>query len=191
LPVGAGLLLVIRFSSRLRITKELVNKSARKKNAAAARLIQIVQRFQLFTSSNAASSPSRYQKGRAAYQTKRFSDAVPFLTEAAGNGDERAMTLMAGILQGGLDGRPADSNRSYSYLKAAAEKGFGPAIGSLGSITLTGKGVPKDLAEARRLLLLADKRNYPRATALSVFRSHHVVPFVLMRSWLFRSHRRQ
>lgn len=107
-----------------------------------------------------------YQKGRTAYQAKRFSDAVPFLTEAAENGDERAMTLMAGILQGGLDGRPADSNRSYSYLKAAAEKGFGPAIGSLGSITLTGKGVPKDLAEARKLLLLADKRNYPRATAL-------------------------
>ncbi|UUZ74465.1 sel1 repeat family protein [Polaromonas sp. P1(28)-13] len=111
-------------------------------------------------------SQTAYQRGRVAYQAKQFTNAYPLLNEAAMLGDERAMTLLGGMAQNGQGGQVIDLGRARLYYESAAAKGFGPAIGTLGLMSLTGKGTSKNAAEAARLFVLADSRNYLRATAM-------------------------
>ncbi|MES2401655.1 MAG: sel1 repeat family protein [Pseudomonadota bacterium] len=115
---------------------------------------------------------SSYARARAAYVAKRYDEAVPLLREAAneaGGGDERVTTMLGALHESGLGGLVADAAQARELFGKAAATGFGPAIYALGLMNYNGKGAKdgkSDMPEARKLLVLADKRDEPRATSL-------------------------
>ncbi len=112
---------------------------------------------------------SSYARARAAYVAKKYDDAMPLLREAAKEaegGDERVTTMLGALYESGLGGLVVDAAQARELFGKAAVKGFGPAIYALGLMHYKGKDVGGDMLEARKLLVLADRRDEPRATAL-------------------------
>jgi predicted Zn-dependent protease len=109
---------------------------------------------------------SAYQRGRVAYVERRYSEALPLLEEAAAAGDERANALLGAMAQrGDVTGTP-DLDKARGHLEAAASHGYGPAITALGSMSLSGRGLPQDRQQAARMFQFGSDHGDPRGTAM-------------------------
>lgn len=97
---------------------------------------------------------------------------LPMLKHQANGGSVVAQTTLARALRDGLrntagsESAPRgalDLDASVQWFQKASDAGFPIAQLDLGEMRRRGSGVPKDTVQARRLIEMAAKANYPRA----------------------------
>ena len=88
-----------------------------------------------------------YQKGKAYYDNKQYSEAVPWLRKAAEQGYAQAQHRLGECYSGGR-GVTKDETQAVAWYRKAAEQGYAAAQFSLGSCYYYGKGVTKDETQA-------------------------------------------
>jgi tetratricopeptide (TPR) repeat protein len=92
-----------------------------------------------------------FQKGKAAYDAKNWSDAMRFYRLAADKGNIAAMAGISGMYHEGA-GVKLDFTESLRWARMAAEKGDQFAMGMVGVQYAGGEGVAKDCGIARQWL---------------------------------------
>jgi TPR repeat protein len=97
---------------------------------------------------------------------------LPTLKHQANGGSVVAQTTLARALRDGLRNTSGsvsaprnamDLDASVQWFQKASDAGFPIAQLDLGEMRRNGNGVPRDAAQARQLIELASKANYPRA----------------------------
>lgn len=99
-------------------------------------------------------------------------DELPMLRHQAGGGSVVAQTTLGRVLRDGLQDVNAlpsrkrdvlDPDAAVQWLQKASDVGFPIAQLDLGEMRYSGRGVSQDRNQARLLIELASKANYPRA----------------------------
>lgn len=93
-----------------------------------------------------------------AYEKGDFAEALTLTREAAGQGDNGAPQLLAGLYASG-QGVKADPAAAAQWLRIAAEQGWSEAMNNLGQAYEKGAGVAADPVEALKWYLLASRRD--------------------------------
>lgn len=83
---------------------------------------------------------------------KKTKIGVAWLEKAAATGFAVAQNELGRVLQEGRPGVDADPTRAAELFKQAAAQGFAPSMVNLGAACLVGKGIPRDVERAKRLV---------------------------------------
>jgi TPR repeat protein len=94
-----------------------------------------------------APAQARFEQGQAAAEAGDLAGARGHWLQAAEAGDARAMTALAELFD---DDDPTQAAAAAAWLHRAAERGFALAQTRLAVLHLSGRGVERDPAVARR-----------------------------------------
>lgn len=97
-----------------------------------------------------------YSKGIDAYSRKQYTEAEPFIRQAAERGHVDGMSIL-GVMYLFGQGIPADGNQAEYWLMKAARGGSIDAQSILGIMYATGQGVKRNLPEAKKWLERASR----------------------------------
>ena len=112
-----------------------------------------------------APAPTDFEQASAAYQAKRYDEALPLMIKAAHAGNTNAMALAGSMLVMGQGGS-ADVVEGVRWLRQAAEAGNATAQMMLGTVFAYGTGVKQDSNQARHWLDLAVKQGDAQALVI-------------------------
>lgn len=98
-------------------------------------------------------------KGNAAFETKKYEEAMPFFREAAELGNPYAQFWLALMFERGF-GCTADKARAAQLYLSAAIQGIATAQNNIALLYANGEGVRKDDAEAARWMRKAADAGY-------------------------------
>ena len=106
-------------------------------------------------------TPSKmYDKGRAAYDKKDYTEAAEWYRKAADQGFAGAQNNLGTMYHDG-HGVSQDYNEAVVWYRKAAEQGLAAAECNLGNMYIRGYGVSRDNKEAVRWIRKAAEQDYP------------------------------
>lgn len=97
-----------------------------------------------------------YQQGKALYEAKNYTEAVPKLKAAADKGSKKALYRLGRCYEKGR-GVQKDVNMAFSLYSKGAAKNNAKSQYALGRCYLRGKGVQADKAQAKKWFTKAFK----------------------------------
>lgn len=92
-------------------------------------------------------SAAAHASGLAAYQSKRYADAMRLMRPFALRGDPAAEFIVGNILADGLE-QPRNVSLGLQYMMKSADQGYPQALGAMGMRYVFGQGVPRDTCKA-------------------------------------------
>lgn len=125
--------------------------------ASAARLVAVLAI--LYAGTALAGPAEDYAEGAKRYAAGDLIGAMPLLRQSADAGHAAAQAIFGEILD-----RSDASEEAVAYFRKSAAQGNADGQFDLGTMLATGKGVDKNLAEARKWILLAAEQGHQLAT---------------------------
>ena len=123
------------------------------------------------TLAGAQSAEQLYQEGKALYDEKRYSEALPKLKAAADRGHKKAQFRMGRAFDKG-NGVTEDNTRAFQWYLKAANQGHAKSQYQVGRCYKKGKGVAEDQQKALSWFIKA--ANQDNADAELALAKHHL-----------------